>query len=247
MSAFSAVDLSADPARLIAYLEQVGTTAMRHYMAATHARNSGAPVLDLGCGVGRDLTALGDVGVAAVGVDPSSRMLEAAAGRVRVPLARANGEQLPFAGGVFSGCSMQRVLMHVENPLAVITEAVRCVQTNGVLTIFEPDWSMLTVNGSPVPTRWISMARHPSIGGAVGELLTRVGCVMRDRVEERSRWTFSDFERITNLEASLDRAVAAGTATRCEVGAWLSEQRRRAAVDEFCAEMVKVLWVATAP
>lgn len=248
MSAVSAVDSSADPARLIEYLERVGLTAMRHYMAVTHAlRESGAPVLDLGCGVGRDLAALSDAGVAAVGVDPSSRMLEAATGRVRVPVTRASGERLPFADGAFSGCSIQRVLMHVDDPPAVITEAVRCVQANGMLTIFEPDWSMLRVNGSPAPTRWLSVARHPSIGGAVGELLTQAGCVLRDRVEERSWWTFDDFVRITNLEPSLDRAVAAGIATRCEVDAWLVEQCRRVAIDEFRAEMVKVLWVAAAP
>lgn len=110
MSAFSAVDLSTDPARLIAYLEQVGTTAMRHYMAATP-----------------------------------------------------------------HGTPAHRSLISVV----------------------------------------VSVATWPRL--------------------------------ITNLEASLDRAVAAGIATRREVDAWLSEQRRCAAVDEFCAEMVKVLWVATAP
>ena len=246
MSAFSAVDSSADPAQLIAYLEQVGLTAMRHYMAVTHARcDSDAPVLDLGCGVGRDLAALREAGVSAVGVDPSSHMLEAAAGRVPAPLVRASGVELPFADGAFSGCSIQRVLLHVDDPAAVIAEAVRCVRASGVLTILEPDWSTLTANGSPVPTHWISVAQHPSIGGSVGELLTRAGCVLRDRVEERSWWTFADFERITNLEPSLERAVVAGLATRHEVNTWLAEQRRRGALGEFRAEMVKVLWVAT--
>ena len=248
MSAFSSVDSSPDPARLIAYLEQVGLTAMRHYMAVTHAlRGSSAPVLDVGCGIGRDLAALRDAGVTAVGLDPSSLMLEAATGRAGAPLVRASGDRLPFADHAFSGCSIQRVLMHVANPDAVIAEAVRCVQDGGVLTIFEPDWSTLTVNGSLVPTRWISVARHPSIGGAVGELLTAAGCVIRDRVEERSWWTFSDFELITNLEPSLNRAVAAGVATRSEVDGWLAEQDQHAATHDFRAEMAKILWVATTP
>jgi hypothetical protein len=76
--------------------------------------------------------------------------------------------------------------MHVGDPTAVIAEAVRCVRPNGVLTIFEPDWSTLAVNGSPVPTQWISIATHPSVGAVVGELLTAAGCAIRDRVEERS-------------------------------------------------------------
>lgn len=248
MSAFSDVDSSADPDRLIAYLDQVGLTAMRHYMAQTHARRDvSRPVLDIGCGVGRDLAALNATGLAAVGVDASRRMLEATATRIHVPLAGASGEHLPFADDVFAGCSIQRVLMHVERPAAVIAEAVRCVEADGVLTIFEPDWSTLTVNGSPVPVRWHSVARHPSIGGAVGELLTRAGCLLRDRVEERSWWTFSEFARYTNLEASLDRAVTAGIVPRRKTEGWLTEQRQRAAAGEFRAEMVKVLWVATAP
>lgn len=247
MSAFSDVDSSEDPDRLIAYLEQVGLTAMRHYMAQTHARRDlSGPVLDIGCGIGRDLAAFAAAGVAAVGVDTSHRMLEAATNRVHVPLAGATGEQLPFADNVFAGCSIQRVLMHVERPAVVIGEAVRCVQATGVLTVFEPDWSTLTVNGSPVPTRWHSVARHPAIGGAVGDLLIAAGCVIHDRVEERSWWTFGEFERYTNLEPSLDRAVTAGIVTRSEVDTWLAEQRRLAA-DEPRVEMVKVLWVATTP
>jgi ubiquinone/menaquinone biosynthesis C-methylase UbiE len=250
MSAFSAVDSSAEPARLISFLDQsaVGLAAMKHYMAVTHAlRKPTAPVLDVGCGAGHDLTVLKGVGVTAVGVDPSALMLEAAARRVGASLAQASGERLPFADDVFSGCWIERVLMHVGDPAAVLGEAVRCVQPNGVLTIFEPDWSTLAVNGSPVPTQWISIASHPSVGAVVGELLTAAGCAIRDRVEECSWWTFSEFDRITNLERSLDRAVREGIATRSDVDAWLEEQHRRAATDDFRAEMVKILWVATTP
>lgn len=250
MSAFSAVDSSPDPARLISVLEQtaIGLAAMKHYMAVTHALTKPtAPVLDLGCGAGHDLTVLHDCGVVAIGVDPSAVMLDAAARRANAPLAQASGERLPFADGRFAGCWIERVLMHVVDPAAVIAEAVRCVQPRGVLTIFEPDWSTLAVNGSPVPVPWVSSARHPSVGAEVGSLLDVAGCTILDRVEERSWWTFSEFERNTNLHRSLDRAVSTGIASRREVDAWLQAQRERAASDDFRAELVKVLWVATAP
>ena len=46
----------------------VGLTAMKHYMAvARELRNPDAPVLDLGCGAGHDLTVLESVGLGAVG------------------------------------------------------------------------------------------------------------------------------------------------------------------------------------
>lgn len=247
MSDFSAVDAAADPARLIAYLDQVGLTAMRHYMAVTHARQATAPVLDIGCGIGRDLAVLEDLGVASIGVDPSAFMLRAAVSRVRSPLARASGGQLPFPDHVFSGCLVQRVLMHVDDPAYVIAEAVRCVQSKGVMTIFEPDWSTLHVNGSPVPAWWTHRAKHPSVGADVGELLTEANCRVRDRVEERSWWTFDEFERIIDPQLYADRAVEACMATRAEVDMWLAEQRRQAATGRFSAGMVKILWVASTP
>jgi ubiquinone/menaquinone biosynthesis C-methylase UbiE len=250
VSAFSAVDDAAEPWRLIQFLEDsaVGLAAMKQYMAVTHAlRRPAAPLLDLGCGAGHELIVLEGLGVECVGVDPSSMMLGAASARSAAPLVGARGEQLPFADGVFGGCWIERVLMHVADPAAVITEVVRCVQPSGLLTIFEPDWSSLTVSGASVPTEWVSSARHPSIGSSVGELLGAAGCSIRDRVEERSWWTFSDFERITNLRASLNRPVASRHASRSEVQQWLMEQRGRAAVDDFHAEIAKILWVATTP
>ncbi len=249
-SAFSAVDDAAEPARLIEFLAQsaAGLAAMKHYMAVAHAlRRPAAPVLDLGCGAGHDLAVLDAVGVRGVGVDPSAVMLDAAADGTGAPLVRATGERLPFAAGAFAGCWLERVLMHVPEPGAVIAEVVRCVRPGGLLTVFEPDWSTLAVNGTPVPAGWLSIARHPAIGSAVGGLLTEAGCDVRDRVEERSWWTADEFARITRLNQALDRVVATGTASRSEVRRWLDEQRSRAAADDFRAEIVKVLWVATTP
>jgi SAM-dependent methyltransferase len=246
VSAFSSVDQSADPDRLIQFLEAIGPSAMKHYMAVAQAlKQPTAPVLDLGCGAGHDLTVLAAAGVDCVGVDPSRVMLETAAKRRAGVLVRGAGEHLPFADHVFAGCRIERVLMHVKDPSAVIDQVVRCVQPAGLLTICEPDWSTLTVNGSPVPTRWVSIARHPSIGGVIGDLLGASGCCVLDRVEERSWWEFSKFERITNIERSLHRAVSSGHASRRDAHEWLNEQRRRAAIGDFRAEIAKILWVAT--
>jgi ubiquinone/menaquinone biosynthesis C-methylase UbiE len=250
MSAFSSVDEADNPQRLIEFLDQaaVGLAAMKHYIAAAQwGRQPSAPVLDLGCGVGHDIALLARLGVRAVGVDPSRVMVDTSRLRVASPVVQAIGERLPFRDHAFAGCRMERVLMHVASPEALITEAVRCVQPNGLLTIFEPDWSSLTVNASPVSGNWVSAAKHPGIGRMIGALLTDVGCVVVDRVEERSRWSFSDFERITSLASGVDRAIAGGHTSRLEADQWMAEQRRRAAAGDFCAEMAKILWVATTP
>ena len=227
-SAFSSVDSASDPRRLVASLEgsAIGLAAMKHYMAVTHAlRRPTKPVLDLGCGAGHGLALLEGLGVPAIGLDPSEVMVRTSRTRTASPLVRGTGDRLPFAAGAFAGCGIERVLMHVEDPPSVIDEVVRCVQPGGLLTIFEPDWWSLSVNGMAVPRGWASVARHPDIGAKVGDLLRAAGCSIRDRVEERSWWTYADVVRITN---------------RVPPPEWGPKEG-------FSARIDKVLWVATTP
>lgn len=250
VSAFSAVDEADDPERLVTYLDRHAAErpAMRRYIAQTLLDLAGTgPVLDLGCGGGHDLTLLDDVGLTGVGVDPSAVMVTAARSVVDAPLVRATGESLPFTDHAFAGCWIERVLMHVDDPTAVLTEAVRCVEPGGALAIFEPDHSSLRLSTGPLPAGWQSPARHPSIAAEVGDLLADRGCTIHDRVEERSRWTYDAFERHLNVRIVLDRAVAAGTTTAAAVAGWLAEQRGHADAGTFRAEFVKVLWVTTTP
>src|SRR5438270_51437 len=125
MAGFSAVDASVDPGRLVASLDDSARaeSGMKHYVAAAHRlRQPAAPILDIGCGTGHDLRLLAGSGLRAVGVDPSAVMLRVAQSRVdhgRSSLVRAAGEALPFIDGSFGGCRMERVLMHVDDPVAV--------------------------------------------------------------------------------------------------------------------------------
>lgn len=250
MSAFSAVDEASEPDRLIEYLERsaVGLGAMKQYVVAAHAiRRPSAPVLDLGCGAGHDLALLDALGVDGVGVDSSWVMIETARRRISVPMVQADGATLPFTDASLAGARIERVLMHVADPAAVVNEVVRCINPGGILTIFEPDWASLTVCGAQVPLEWLSVARHPAIGATVGRLAVLAGCTILDRVEERSWWTFEDFMRITNAERSLEGAVARGLLSRTDSVAWLAGIRRHVEQGTFEAEMTKILWVAQVP
>src|SRR5205823_1159350 len=127
VSGFSDVDRSPDPDRLIRILDEqaVGLAAMKQYVAVTHAlRHPVSPVLSLGCGAGHDMSALARLGLACVGIDPSAVMLEAAARASAAPLVGGRGQALPFRDGAFAGCWIERVLMHVHDPAAVVAEAV---------------------------------------------------------------------------------------------------------------------------
>jgi SAM-dependent methyltransferase len=145
VSAFSKVDQSAEPARLVAYLDEAarGLCGLKHYVAAAHAlRRPAKPVLDLGCGPGHDLALRESFGLRAMGVDPSETMLAAALGRGQGHhggLVRALGEALPFSDGAFGGCRLERVLIHVAEPAGVLREACGCVVSGGLVTVLEPD------------------------------------------------------------------------------------------------------------
>lgn len=248
MSAFSSVDSSPDPQRLIRFLGESarGLAAMKHYAAATHAiRDVGGSLLDLGCGAGHDLDLIEPLGRVAVGVDSSRMMLEAAAGRVTSPLVQADAHGLPFRNGAFGAAWIERLLMHVEDPAAVVREVVRCVAAGGTITVYEPDWSTFTVNGESVPPAWLTVAKHPGIGVDVGGMLGDAGCFILDRVEERSWWSYEVFERVTQIERTLERAVAAGGVARSIAEGWLQRQRRHVDAGSFRAELVKILWVAS--
>ena len=215
---------------------------MKHYMAAAHERLAhDGWILDVGCGAGHDIAVLAHHGIdTVVGVDPSSVMLDRARASTASPLVRSDGAHLPFRDGSFAGCWIERVLMHVRDPSGVVAEVVRVVAPGGVVTVFEPDWSSLTVNGQRLPAAWTTLARHPSIGADAGRILQTAGCLLLDRVEERSWWTYAQFEAIT--ERAILRA-SDGPAAQ----AWAKGVREAAARGTFEAEICKVLWVATTP
>jgi SAM-dependent methyltransferase len=253
MAGFSAVDAAVDPGRLVAFLDDSARaeSGMKHYVAAAHSlRRPAAPILDVGCGTGHDLQLLAGSGLRAVGVDPGAVMLRAAKARLNdapISLVRAVGEALPFTAGAFGGCRLERVLMHVDDPAAVLTESVRCVAPGGLVTVFEPDWSRFEVVSDVLPDTagWISGARHAGVGGQLWRLLEQTGCDVLDRVEELSVWrSLATLEDVAAFPDSVDRAVGRGLLSHRQAQQWIAEQRARDAAGLFLARIPKILIVA---
>ena len=210
MSVFSSVDEASDPSRIVAYLDHTAHAAssMKHYAMAAHAlQNPDGLVLDVGCGAGHDLALLGQAGIRAVGVDPSSTLLSAAQCRATemACLVRATGEALPFGDRSVAGCRMERVLMHVVNPSVVLAEIARCLREGALLTVFRGE-------RGDEPTPWIATARHPDVGGRLWDLVEAAGFDVLDRVEEMSVWRSLDMlDGVVGVESSVDGAIV------CEV------------------------------
>ena len=117
------------------YLDYVHRRVLRRIVHALGPR-----AVDLGCGVGR-LTSLVGEGRWAIGLDGSPDLLALARGHLGagVPLVQADVTTLPLASGSLTGALMAQVSMHLADDAAVRTfgEVARVLQPGGHLIVME--------------------------------------------------------------------------------------------------------------
>lgn len=248
MSAFSDLDASGNATALLDYLEDTdrSLSPMKAYVAAIAKRYAYAqPVLDLGCGVGRDLARLATAGVGPIGLDMSARALSRAAATGH-PLVRGDAARLPFRTAAFAGCRIERVLQHVADPTEVLAEIVRVVRPAGFVAVFEPDHSTFRVQSDVMPEGMqlgnFLTVRHPTVGAQAAEMLRLLGCAIVDVVVEKSfgyRLDELPFDAVRLTQQGVDAGVLQPD-RRIE---WLEEQQRRERAGTFRASWSKILTV----
>ncbi|SCL36005.1 Methyltransferase domain-containing protein [Micromonospora pallida] len=106
-------------------------------LADEFRRRLAGAVLDLGCGVGRDLAYWTGQGVPTVGLDLSRSMLDHARGVGSAPLVQGDMLRLPFVGGAFSGVWCSASLLHLSKALApaALAEMRRVLRPGGPLLV----------------------------------------------------------------------------------------------------------------
>ncbi|MEO8925154.1 MAG: methyltransferase domain-containing protein [Caldimonas sp.] len=142
------------------YLETVAATGPLQQVAARAmellALSSGATVLELGCGNGvflpRLAAAVGSSGKV-VGVDHSAELIAQAVARMAearldgvVHFEVGDAYALPFEDGTFDAAHCERVLMHLEDPNAALSELARVVKPGGIIVCAEPDWAGVRID-----------------------------------------------------------------------------------------------------
>jgi SAM-dependent methyltransferase len=140
------------------------------------------PVLDIGCGTGRHLAALGRRGTSAFGLDLSPHLLALAARRAPGRVVRGDMRRLPFADGAFDAAlsmftSFGYFAESAENR-RVLEEARRVVRPGGGLVIdyFNAERTLadLTPESARFVGRYDVVERRSLIGGPGGERIVKV-------------------------------------------------------------------------
>lgn len=241
---FHDVDAARDPGRFAACLELLAgipffSDYKRESIKALEL-SPGDAVLEIGCGLGRDLAAMAvrvGPGGLAVGLDASLVMLARAAreggdASSGLVLAAADAHLLPFADRTFAACRVDRTLQHTADPFRVLAEMARVTRPGGRVVAVEPDWGTFVLDSElPGAARIVAGTwrdRFPS--GAVGRSLarglaeaglTRVTVVPRTFVLR----DFAMAEAIYDIGKTVAEAVARGSLAARDGRAFLAEQR----------------------
>lgn len=149
----------------------------------------GQTVLDVGCGPATDLPALaervGDSGMV-IGVDHDPAMLARARERTNnlhgVEIREGDVHALPVEPGTVDRAKIDRVLMHVAEPVEALTELYRATRPNTRVCLAEPDWDTLIVDAADLETsraftRYTTteVVRHGTIGRGLARLAAQAG------------------------------------------------------------------------
>ncbi len=149
----------------------------------------GQTVLDVGCGPGTDLQSLADRAGpdgTVIGVDHDPAMLARARGRVAslptVGIREADVHALPVDPETVDRAKVDRVLMHVADPSAVLAQLRRVVRPGGRVALAEPDWDTLVVDADDLETsraftRFTTsqVVRNSAIGRGLPRLAEQAG------------------------------------------------------------------------
>ena len=223
---------------------------------------SGASVLDVGCGLGRDAeTILAMVGATGrvIGIDLSQELIEKAIERTKAMSPRpdfrvGDALALEFADDSFDACRIDRVLQHLRDPGRAVGEMVRVTRPGGRVTALEPDWHTMTIAGGDIGVAQAVTQRSASVSisqGDIGrrmiQLLMDAGC---DDVDVAAEVLILRDLGIANLvlhiRQTLEAAIADGAITQDKGEVWWTAVQGLDAQGKFFASCNAVICGGTA-
>jgi len=183
------LDAAPDPQEFIRYLEKVSEHPEEQELAAAGLKR-GSTILDLGCGIGSRALMLAEF-VGQLGhthaVDRSRTMLEITSQRAKerglhISCHEADAISLPFSDHSFDAVWVERLLLHVPSPIAVLGEIYRILRSQGQLVVMEADFAAVMFADGDDPKlaqlleqAWARDLAQPRIGRSLERLARAVG------------------------------------------------------------------------
>lgn len=194
----------------------------------------GEKVLDVGCGLGHEAIRLaGLVGPAGVveGVDVAEEFISEARRRAGGESRNVNFRvgsvmALPFPDDFFDVCRAERVLIHLDDPSAALSEMARVVRSGGRVTAFDFDMGAYVIDSDDqAMTRRVEkiLVEHwpvANLGRQLPFLFRHAGLVELAFEPRVHLPPFHTFSRITY--PTLKAAATRGKLTEPELDAWWS-------------------------
>jgi SAM-dependent methyltransferase len=178
---YSNVDASTDVQAAVDWQDRVDSwPQIRAYKEYSYECGGDlGPVLDVGCGTGHDLVPLGSD---SVGIDRSAAMVERARERDGTALL-GDAASLPFARASFGSVRADRVLQHVLDPAAVLSEMLRVTRSGGRVIVADPDQESLVIHVPGVRPELVARVKHlrRDVGYRNGRLASALPAAFRDR------------------------------------------------------------------
>lgn len=131
-----------------------------HIRFVTKGLDRLVPVLDIGCGGGSFLRALGEPRRAVVGLDPSQAATSIAHSRYQLPVVCGSVPSHPFRNGTFGAVTLFHVLEHLSDPRKCLLSIRDVLTTGGKLFLQVPNadcWQFLLLG-----SKWsgLDVPRH---------------------------------------------------------------------------------------
>jgi len=253
---WTAVDETPSPRAFIEYLDAVSSlTGIQRIKQQTFDRlqaGEGDHLLDVGCGAGDDVRALGQlVGNTGrvVGFDVSATMIEEARLRssslnLPIEFCLGDAEILDFPDETFTGCRTDRVLVHLDDPARTLSEMVRVLRPGGRLVVFDFDWETLIVDA---PDRALTRRLLNSfcdqgasrwIGRQLRGLVSSLALTEIDVAAGTLEFVdYTQANRVLLFDATAKKAVAERLVAEAEAERWLQDLENSHAEGRFFAAL----------